>query len=98
MTVRQKLIVVCAYGLCLVSAPDIKAYEEIPIADSGSLRTVYLDGADAEGYNLTTVPDRVYGRLGKGWRLLQPFDVGPKEFRRVVVYLGESTRETFRRI
>ena len=94
MTVRQKFIVVCVYGLSLVSVPDMRAYEEIPIADGGSLSgTVHLDGKVPmpKGYNLTTVPDSIYcGRIsdGKGWRLLQPFDVGPNgEFRRVVVYL-----------
>jgi hypothetical protein len=94
MTVRQTLIVACAYGLCLVSAPDIRAYEQIPIVESGSLSgTVHFDGKVPmpKGYNLTTVPDPVYcGRIsdGKGWRLLQPFDIGPNgEFRRVVVYL-----------
>src|SRR5689334_22989954 len=80
MTVRQKFIVVCAYGLSLVSVPDMRAYEEIPIVDSGSLSgTVQLEGKVPmpKGYNLTTAPDPVYcGRIsdGKGWRLLQPFD------------------------
>lgn len=52
-----------------------------------------LDGKvpGTKGYNLTTLPDAVYcGRIsdGKGWRLLQPFNVGPKgEFRRVIVFL-----------
>lgn len=94
MTGRQLLIVVCAYGLSLVAAPDSRAYEEISIAESGSLSgTVHLDGKVPmpKGYNLTTVPDPIYcGRIsdGNGWRLLQPFDVGPQgEFRRVVVYL-----------
>jgi hypothetical protein len=27
MTVRHKFIVVCAYGLSLVSVPDMRAYE-----------------------------------------------------------------------
>lgn len=94
ITGRQKFIVMCAYGLSLLSAPDSRAYEEIPIADGGSLSgTVHLNGKVPmpKGYNLTTVPDPVYcGRIsdGKGWRLLQPFDVGPNgEFRRVVVFL-----------
>ena len=92
--VRQIVIVVCVYGLSFGSAPDIEAYEEISLSESGSLSgTVNLDGKVPmpKGYNLTTVPDPVYcGRIsdGRGWRLLQPFDVGSKgEFRNVVVYL-----------
>lgn len=92
--VRQIVIVACAYGLSLGSVPNIGAYEEISLSESGSLSgTVNLDGKVPmpKGYNLTTVPDPVYcGRIsdGRGWRLLQPFDVGSKqEFRNVVVYL-----------
>lgn len=91
---RQIVIVTCAYGLSLGSTPDIGAYEEISLSESGSLSgTVNLEGKVPmpKGYNLTTVPDPVYcGRIsdGRGWRLLQPFDVGAKgEFRSVVVYL-----------
>ncbi|NGZ96577.1 MAG: hypothetical protein CV089_10715 [Nitrospira sp. WS110] len=92
--VRQIVIVACAYGLSFGLAPDIEAYEEISLSESGSLSgTVNFDGKVPmpKGYNLTTVPDPVYcGRIsdGRGWRLLQPFDVGSKgEFRNVVVYL-----------
>jgi hypothetical protein len=70
------------------------AYEEITVLDGGRLiGTVTLDGhiPKPKGYNLTTLPDQVYcGRIsdGQGWRLLQPFNVGPTgEFRDVVVYL-----------
>ncbi|MDH5640363.1 MAG: carboxypeptidase regulatory-like domain-containing protein [Nitrospira sp.] len=83
---------VCAFSLVVASVTE--AYEEVPLAESGSLSgTVRLDGKVPmpKGYNLTTVPDPVYcGRIsdGRGWRLLQPFDIGPKgEFRRVVVFL-----------
>lgn len=92
--VRQIVIVACAYGISLGSVSDIEAYEEISLSESGSLSgAVNLDGKVPmpKGYNLTTVPDPVYcGRIsdGRGWRLLQPFDVGSKgEFRNVVVYL-----------
>lgn len=92
--VRQILIVACAYALSLVSVPHGGAYEEMSLSESGSLSgTVNLDGKVPmpKGYNLTTLPDAIYcGRIsdGKGWRLLQPFNVGPKgEFRRVVVFL-----------
>jgi hypothetical protein len=49
-----------------------------------------------KGYNLTTLPDPVYcGRIsdGRGWRLLQPFDVGESgAFRQVVVHLESIER------
>ncbi|HEY6973816.1 MAG TPA: carboxypeptidase-like regulatory domain-containing protein [Nitrospiraceae bacterium] len=70
------------------------AYEEITVADGGSLSgTVTLLGEvpKPKGYNLVTLPDPYYcGRIsdGQGWRILQPFQVGPRgEFRDVVVYL-----------
>ena len=71
-----------------------QAYEEITVSDGGTLTgTVKLDGAvpKPKGYNLMTLPDPFYcGRIsdGQGWRILQPFQVGPTgEFREVVVYL-----------
>ncbi len=70
------------------------AYEEITVTDGGSITgTVTLKGQvpKPKGYNLTTLPDQFYcGRIsdGQGWRILQPFQVGPAgEFRDVVVYL-----------
>jgi hypothetical protein len=70
------------------------AYEETVVSEGGSLvGTVTLEGKvpRPKGYNLITLPDQVYcGRIsnGQGWRLLQPFNVGPAgEFRDVVVYL-----------
>lgn len=94
VTVRLTLFAICSLGLSLLVSPYGRAYEEISIANSGSLiGTVSLDGKVPmpKGYNLTTVPDPVYcGRIsdGKGWRLLQPFDVGANgKFRQVVVYL-----------
>ena len=84
------------------------AYEEIPVSGGGTvLGTVTLEGQvpKPKGYNLTTLPDQIYcGRIsdGQGWRLLQPFNVGPAgEFRDVVVYLeglekGKSFASTFR--
>ena len=83
---------ICAFNLAVT--PGSEAYEEIFLAEGGSLSgTVHLHGKVPmpKGYNLTTVPDPVYcGRIsdGRGWRLLQPFDVGSQgEFRNVVVYL-----------
>jgi len=83
------------------------AYEDIAVSDGGTvLGTVKLEGQvpKPKGYNLTTLPDQIYcGRIsdGHGWRLLQPFNVGPAgEFREVVVYLegiekGKSFASTF---
>lgn len=82
---------------CLLSAglsAPVVAYEEMFVADGGTLSgTVTLAGdiPKPKGYNLTTLPDQFYcGRIsdGQGWRILQPFQVGPAgEFRQVVVYL-----------
>jgi len=92
--IQRVLRVACACVLSLAAAPAAQAYEEVSVVDGGALTgTVVLDGnvPGPKGYNLTTLPDAVYcGRIsdGKGWRLLQPFHVGPKgEFRRVVVFL-----------
>ena len=70
------------------------SYEEAAVTDGGSVMgTITLDGPvpKPKGYNLITLPDQVYcGRIsdGQGWRLLQPFDVGPTgQFRDVVVSL-----------
>ena len=75
------------------------AYEEITVADGGTLiGTVTLIGKvpGPKGYNLTTLPDSVYcGRIsdGRGWRLLQPFDVGEAgTFRQVVVHIEAIER------
>ncbi|WP_447972038.1 carboxypeptidase regulatory-like domain-containing protein [Nitrospira sp. Kam-Ns4a] len=70
------------------------AYEEVTVSDGGTLTgTVTLVGQvpKPKGYNLTTLPDPVYcGRIsdGRGWRLLQPFNVGDGgAFRDVVVFI-----------
>lgn len=70
------------------------SYEEAAVTDGGRLvGTIILDGPvpKPKGYNLTILPDQVYcGRIsdGQGWRLLQPFNVGPTgQFRDVVVSL-----------
>ena len=83
------------------------AYEEMAVSEGGTVSgTVKLEGPvpKPKGYNLTTLPDQIYcGRIsdGHGWRLLQPFNVGPAgEFRDVVVYLegiekGKSFASSF---
>ncbi|MGA6829292.1 carboxypeptidase regulatory-like domain-containing protein, partial [Nitrospira sp. NS4] len=89
---RAVLIALIAlfYGI----SPSAWAYEEIAVSEGGTLTgTVKLEGTvpKPKGYNLTTLPDPFYcGRIsdGQGWRILQPFNVGPAgEFREVVVYL-----------
>lgn len=77
-----------------VSAGPVSAYEETTVADGGTISgTVTMVGKvpHPKGYNLTTLPDAVYcGRIsdGQGWRLLQPFRVGPSgEFQEVVVLI-----------
>ncbi|TAJ11074.1 MAG: carboxypeptidase regulatory-like domain-containing protein, partial [Nitrospirae bacterium] len=78
----------------LLGFGEVEAYEEVTVTDGGTLTgQVTLDGAvpKPKGYNLTTLPDPLYcGRIsdGQGWRILQPFQVGPAgEFRELVVYL-----------
>ncbi len=92
MKVKTNILVI---GLLagMLSSPTW-AYEGGPVSDGGVLRgTVKLEGKvpKPKGYNLTTLPDQFYcGRIsdGQGWRILQPFQVGPSgEFQDVVVYL-----------
>lgn len=89
-----KLILAGMIAVCL-SSPAY-AYDEVTVTDGGTLSgTVTLSGdvPKPKGYNLTTLPDQIYcGRIsdGRGWRLLQPFNVGGKgEFRQVVVLLED---------
>ena len=79
---------------CLSICASAYGYEETTVTEGGTLvGTVKLEGAvpKPKGYNLVTLPDQYYcGRIsdGQGWRILQPFQVGPSgEFREVVVYL-----------
>jgi hypothetical protein len=79
-------------ALCL--AGQAYGYEAITVSDGGTVTgAITLDGQvpKPKGYNLVTLPDQFYcGRIsdGQGWRILQPFQVGPAgEFREVVVYL-----------
>jgi hypothetical protein len=70
------------------------AYEETTVTEGATLMgTVRLEGKvpKPKGYNLITLPDQYYcGRIsdGQGWRIMQPFQVGPVgQFRDVVVFL-----------
>ena len=82
------------FSVTLVSTMSVWAYEETTVLEGGTLTgSVKLTGQvpKPKGYNLTTLPDPFYcGRIsdGQGWRILQPFNVGPSgEFREVVLYL-----------
>lgn len=96
MMMRNFFLIIClscAWALTFMESP-VAAYEEITVSNGGTVKgTVTLTGdvPKPKGYNLTTLPDAVYcGRIsdGRGWRLLQPFDVGESgEFRQVVVYI-----------
>lgn len=89
-----RTIIGVALAVLLSGVAPVFAYEEITVTDGGTLTgRITLSGVvpKPKGYNLTTLPDQVYcGRIsdGQGWRILQPFQVGPAgEFREVVVYL-----------
>jgi len=99
-------LIVCLLLAAVING-EASAYDETTVSDGGTvLGTVKLEGhvPKPKGYNLTTLPDQVYcGRIsdGQGWRLLQPFNVGPAgEFRDVVIYIediekGKSFAATF---
>jgi hypothetical protein len=95
---NMQLVVMQLVVIMLLTQPgwadDARTYEELTVSNGGSIEgKVTLSGTvpKPKGYNLTTLPDPIYcGRIsdGKGWRLVQPFDVGPHgEFRQVVVRL-----------
>ncbi len=93
MNVMRITRLMAGLAILLLSGQAV-AYEEISVSEGGTIvGTVSLQGQvpKPKGYNLTTLPDAFYcGRIsdGQGWRILQPFNVGPKgEFREVVVYL-----------
>lgn len=93
---RRILMAVLTPALCLGIGQAAGAYEESRVMDGGTLTgTVKLMGdvPKPKGYNLVTFPDPVYcGRIsnGQGWRLLQPFNIGPQGAFRDVVVLVES--------
>ncbi|MDE3036308.1 MAG: carboxypeptidase regulatory-like domain-containing protein, partial [Nitrospirota bacterium] len=79
----RPLIAVIIIAIMTGTSAPVWAYEEITVPDGGTLTgQVTLEGAvpKPKGYNLTTLPDPLYcGRIsdGQGWRILQPFQVGP---------------------
>ena len=90
---NRRIILTAALG-AMLCAGTVSAYDEITVTDGGTVAgRVTMTGKvpKPKGYNLTTLPDPFYcGRIsdGQGWRILQPFNIGPAgEFREVVVYL-----------
>ena len=90
----NKNLTTCLAGLIALCISPVWAYEEVIVPDGGRVSgTITLVGEvpKPKGYNLVTLPDQLYcGRIsdGQGWRILQPFQVGPAgQFRDVVVYL-----------
>lgn len=90
-----RLLLGLGLAVCLSTSPSW-GYEEVPVSDGGTLQgMVKLIGKvpKPKGYNLVTLPDAVYcGRIstGTGWRLLQPFVIGPDGgFKNVVIYIEE---------
>ena len=91
---KRQISFLIALVALLAGAGPALAYEEITVTDGGTVTgRITLSGKvpKPKGYNLTIMPDPLYcGRIsdGQGWRILQPFQVGPAgEFREVVVYL-----------
>ncbi len=85
---------IAAGALAVSLAAPVQAYESTTVVDGGTVSgKITLEGKvpKPKGYNLITLPDQYYcGRIsdGNGWRILQPFQVGPAgQFRDVVVYL-----------
>ena len=88
-------LAILALGLILTVAIATRtslAYEETTVTNGGTLSgkvTLLGDVPKPKGYNLVTLPDAIYcGRIstGTGWRLLQPFIIGPNGgFKSVVV-------------
>lgn len=86
-------------ALLLTIAPAAQAYEDIQVADGGTIAgQVLMSGAKPipKGFNLITFPDPVYcGRIstGTGWRILKEFEVaddgGLKE---AVVFLSDVSK------
>ena len=96
MKMKHSILVVLITGYL---GGQAYGYEEVTVTKGGSLSgTVTLVGEvpKPKGYNLTTLPDAIYcGRIsdGKGWRLLQPFNIGENSaFRGVVVLIEEIER------
>jgi len=86
-------------ALLLTIAPAAQAYEEIQVADGGTIAgQVSMSGAKPipKGFNLITFPDPVYcGRIstGTGWRILKEFEVADDGgLKDAVVFLSDVSK------
>ncbi len=93
---KSVVFILCVVFIVGLGTMPSWGYEEIPVSNGGTLAgvvTLVGDVPKPKGYNLVTLPDAVYcGRIstGTGWRLLQPFVIGPDGgFKNVVIYLEE---------
>jgi len=77
----MRAVVVFLCGWLLLGAAAVLAYEEIQVADGGTVtgKVTITEGKPIpKGFNLITFPDPVYcGRIstGTGWRILKEFSV-----------------------
>src|ERR1043166_5512482 len=96
MRLKQTVGVLLAVTAAWCWSGTVEAYEETTVPSGGALTgTISLSGEvpRPKGYNLVTFPDPVYcGRIsdGRGWRLLQAFQVGDQQGLRDVVVLIEG--------
>lgn len=92
--VKVLAVALLAPMLGMGAGQQAQAYEEMDVKNGGTLSghvTLLGEVPKPKGYNLVTFPDPVFcGRIsdGNGFRLLQPFDVGPDgQFRNVVLVI-----------
>ena len=96
MRLKRAVSVLLAMTAAGYWSNTVEAYEETTVTSGGTLTgTMTLSGEvpRPKGYNLVTFPDPVYcGRIsdGRGWRLLQAFQVGAEQALRDVVVLIEG--------
>jgi hypothetical protein len=87
------------FGWLLLGSATALAYEEIQVADGGTVTgkvTITAGKPIPKGFNLVTFPDPVYcGRIstGTGWRILKEFDVAADgALKDTVVWLADATK------
>ena len=92
----RRLVYLVILIACLGWWPQLAMaqYKEIIVENGGSLSgevTLLGELPNPKGYNLVSFPDPGFcGRIstGTGWRLLQPFQIGPEgQFQNVVIYI-----------
>ena len=87
------------FGWLLLGSATALAYEEIQVADGGTVTgkvTITAGKPIPKGFNLVTFPDPVYcGRIstGTGWRILKEFEVAADgALKDTVVWLADATK------